>query len=108
MKNVRSCQDAGDNHSGRQRAVGESAALLLFRAIDYGDAVVKLLLQSRGRLRALCWIGLKHALDKIDNRARDAFQLFERQRATQLLLANFVTRAVKRQIAGQHEPERHS
>ena len=96
----RRCQDAGDNHSGRQRAVGESAALLLFRGIGSGNAVVKLLLQRRGRLRTLCWIGLKHALDKIDNRARDAFQLIERQRATELLLANFVTRAVKRQFAG--------
>src|SRR6266496_3229086 len=106
LKNVGSCQDAGDNHSGRQRAVGKSAALLLFRGIDRGDGVVKLLLQRRGRLRTHYWIGLKHALDKIDNRARNAFQLIERQRAIELLLANFVTRAVKRQFAGQHEPER--
>jgi len=42
----------------------KSAALLLFRGIDGGDAVVKLLLQRRGGLRTLCWIGVKHALDR--------------------------------------------
>jgi hypothetical protein len=38
-------------------------------------------------------------LDQIDNYARDLFQVIERQRLTELLLANFVTRTGERQSA---------
>ena len=100
LENVGSSQRADDQHGASQRAIGKSAALLLFCCVDDGDAFTDLLLQCCGGLRAFRGIHFEHALDEIDNGTRDSFQLIEWQNAAELLLANFFARTVERHLAG--------
>src|SRR5205814_9946525 len=95
LQDVRCSQPGDDQRCSAQRAVGKPSARLLFRRINDSNAVVKLRFQRRWRLRALRWVSLQHALDKIDNCSRDSFQLVEWQDPAELLLANFFARATE-------------